>query len=263
MTELAGVVLAAGAGTRLRPLTHFRPKALCPVGDRPLAEHALERVRRHVGDVAVNVHHGRAQMVARFDGRVHVSVETPTVLGTAGAIGQLRGWLDGRAALVANADAWYGAGGGDLLAELVSGWDGERVRLLVVRDTDRGDFGPWRFAGVSLLPWQHARRLEAEPAGLYERCWRELHEAGALDLCPTQAAFTDCGTPSDYIAANLDTTGGDSVVGAGAVVHGKVVRSVVWPGALVRRGERLVDAIRVGTAVTVPAAPTRAGTTPR
>ena len=42
--SLAAVVLAAGAGTRLRPLTRLRPKALCPVGDRPLVDHALDRV---------------------------------------------------------------------------------------------------------------------------------------------------------------------------------------------------------------------------
>jgi ADP-glucose pyrophosphorylase len=41
------------------------------------------------------------------------------------------------------------------------------------------------------------------------------------------------------------------VVGEGAVVEGELVRSVVWPGGVVRRGERLVDAVRVGTEITV------------
>ena len=57
-TDLAGVVLAAGLGTRLRPLTLVRPKPLCPVGDRPLLDHALDRMAAVAGDVAVNVHHG-------------------------------------------------------------------------------------------------------------------------------------------------------------------------------------------------------------
>jgi NDP-sugar pyrophosphorylase family protein len=61
--SLAGVVLAAGAGTRLRPLTDLRPKALCPVGDRPLVDWAIEAVGDAVERVAVNVHHGRDQMV--------------------------------------------------------------------------------------------------------------------------------------------------------------------------------------------------------
>lgn len=247
MDAPAAVVLAAGSGTRLRPLTHFRPKALCPVGGRPLVDHAIDRVAPLVSGVAVNVTHGAAQMRAHLDGRVHLSVERPVALGTAGAIGQLRGWLDGRDALVANADAWQHDG----LDALVRGWDGRRPRLLVVHDPERGDFGPWRFAGTSLLPWAVARSLAAEPSGLYESCWRAARQRGELDLVAMDGPFTDCGTPADYLAANLEASGGASVVGAGAVVDGEVVRSVVWPGGRVRRGERLVDAIRVGSTVTV------------
>ena len=45
--SLAAVVLAAGAGTRLAPLTSVRPKALCPVGDRPLLDAALDTSERY------------------------------------------------------------------------------------------------------------------------------------------------------------------------------------------------------------------------
>src|SRR3546814_13342689 len=89
---LAGVVLAAGAGTRLRPLTLLRPKVLCPVGNVPLIDLALARLGS-VGSVAVNVHHGRAMLDAHLDPGVHRSYEE-SLLGTAGALGQLRGWLD-------------------------------------------------------------------------------------------------------------------------------------------------------------------------
>ena len=54
--DVAGVVLAAGAGTRLRPLTDERPKAMCPVGNVPLVDHALARVAPYAGSLAVNVH---------------------------------------------------------------------------------------------------------------------------------------------------------------------------------------------------------------
>ena len=47
--DLVGVVLAAGEGRRLRPLTDLRPKPLCPVGNRALLDLALERVRPVVG----------------------------------------------------------------------------------------------------------------------------------------------------------------------------------------------------------------------
>ncbi|OWY62614.1 hypothetical protein B7486_57495, partial [cyanobacterium TDX16] len=56
--DLAGLVLAAGAGQRLRPLTRLRPKPLCPVAHVPLVDLGLDRVAPHVGEVAVNVHHG-------------------------------------------------------------------------------------------------------------------------------------------------------------------------------------------------------------
>ncbi len=102
-----GVVLAAGAGTRLRPLTELRPKALCPVGNRPLVDWALDRVAPHVSRTAVNVHHHREQLLAHLSGReVHVSVEEPVALGTAGALGRLRDWVAGAAVLLTNADSW-------------------------------------------------------------------------------------------------------------------------------------------------------------
>src|SRR5687767_16032024 len=96
MDGVAGVVLAAGRGTRLRPLTGLRPKALCPVGNVPLVDLALERVRPAVTAVAVNLHHGRDALDAHLAGDVHRSVEEDEPLGTAGALGQLRGWIDGR-----------------------------------------------------------------------------------------------------------------------------------------------------------------------
>ena len=244
-------MLAAGAGTRLRPLSALRPKPLCPVGDRPLADHAIARVRRHARDVAVNVHAAREQMERHLASRVHLSFEEPVALGTAGAIGNLRGWIDGRGVLIANADAWCR----DDLDDLVAGWDAERVRLLVVRAAGRGDFGPWRYAGACLLPPAVAAGLPATPAGLYEVCWRLEEAAGRLDLCDTSATFIDCGTPADYWAANMDWSGGQNVVGAGARVEGSLRRCVVWPGASVAAGEHLVDAIRADGGVTVQAGP--------
>jgi MurNAc alpha-1-phosphate uridylyltransferase len=249
---MAGVVLAAGAGTRLRPLTELLPKALCPVGNRPLVEHALARVQPHVEATAVNIHAHTEMMREHLQGRVNLSIEEPDALGTAGALGQLRGWLDGRGVLVTNADAWLR----DDLGELVGGWDGERARLLVVRDAHRGDFGPWRYAGACLLPWRLVQDLPATPAGLYEACWRHEEARGALDLCPTDALFIDCGTPRDYLDANMDWSGGENVIGPGAVVEGRVRRSVVWPGGVVRADEDLFEVIRAGSDLTVAAAST-------
>lgn len=242
--RLVGVVLAAGAGTRLRPLTELRPKALCPVANRPLLDWALDRVVPHVSRTAVNVHHHRARMLAHLSGRgVHVSVEEPVALGTAGALGRLRDWVAGAAVLLTNADSWSPSEP-EPLARLLDGWDGERPRLLCRRDPARGDFGDLRYVGSALLPWWSIRDLPPTPAGLFEVSWGALHEQGRVELLVDDLVHIDCGTPADYLEANLSASGGESVIGEGAVVEGSLVRSVVWPGARVLPNERLVDSIR-------------------
>lgn len=273
--DLCAVVLAAGAGTRLRPLTTVTPKALCPVGNVPLLDRALDLAAGLSGltgpaEVAVNAHHHAEQIVAAIGARAHPSVERPEALGTAGAVGLLRDWVAGRDVLVINADAYLA---GPLPAGFVAGWSGTRPRLLVVpAGAKRRDFAEWRFAGVSLLPAVAATRLRAEPSGLYEVVWRDAWAAGELDLEPFSGVFVDCGTPADYLAANLDAappgaaglvspdariTGQaiESVVGAGANVAGRIRRCVVWPGAQVHPDEILTDAIRAADGVTVAAVP--------
>ena len=239
---VAAVVLAAGRGKRLRPLTDLRPKPLCPVANVALLDRNLAAAAEVATALAVNAHHLAEQVVAHVGARAHLSVQ-PESYGTAGAIGYLRPWLDGRDVLVLNGDA-YRPGS---LAPFVDGWDGERVRLLVVHDPDHGDFGEWRFAGASLHPWAAVRDIPAEPLGLYEAVWRHVEP----ELVPWEGPFVDCGTPRDYLAANMHASGGESVVGEGAVVEGELVRSVVWPGGVVRRDERLVDAVRAGEDITV------------
>jgi NDP-sugar pyrophosphorylase family protein len=242
---LAAVVLAAGRGKRLRPLTDLRPKPLCPVNNVALLDTNLAVAGEVTDAIAVNAAYLADQVAAHVAGRAYVSREGGEGLGTAGALGRLHDWLDRRDVLVLNGDAWRPGS----LRDFVDGWDGERVRLLVVRDEERGDFGPWRFAGASLHPGQAVRDLPATPAGLYEAVWRHAD----LDLVPWDGAFVDCGTVADYLAANMLASGGASVVGDGAVVDGELVRSVVWPGGVVRRGERLVDAVRTDTGLTVTA----------
>lgn len=239
-------MLAAGAGSRLAPLTRLRPKPLCPVGGRPLVDHALARVEPWAGAVAVNLHHGRDLLDAHLGAHLHRSVEEPVALGTAGALGALRPWLDGRPVLVTNADAWFPALPD--LAGFVAGWDGERVRLLCVDDPARGDFGSLRYCGVALLPWASVAPLAPEPSGLYEVSWREEAARGRLDLVVHRGPFVDCATVADYLGANLLASGGAPVVDPTArVAEGAVLtRSVVWDRSVVRATEVLVDAVRAG-----------------
>jgi MurNAc alpha-1-phosphate uridylyltransferase len=245
--QLAAVVLAAGRGQRLAPLTLVRPKALCPVGLTTGLDAALSRLAltglAGPSRVAVNAHHLADQIVRAVADRAHVSIEHPKLLGTAGAIGALRQWAAGRDLLVCNGDAYFR--GGDPLGVLLDGWSGERPRLLTVTDPARGDFGGRRFAGASLLPARIAEHLAPTPSALLDTAWRDV------ELVDFPGVFFDCGTPRDYLAANLDSNGGRSVVGPGAVLQGRLTRSVVWPGAIVGPAEHLVDAIRTDTGITV------------
>lgn len=228
----------------MHPLTRFAPKALCPVGNVPLVDHAIDRLSGVADRVAVNVHHQRERLEAHLGDRVHMSIEDHAGLGTAGALGVLRPWLDGDAALVTNADAWLGVPADVDLTEFFEGWDGIRVRLLCTEDATRGDFGSLRFCGVSLMPWAALRRLTATPSGLYEVCWRTEWDAGRLDLVRWDGAFIDCGTVVDYLGANMASSGGETVAAPGVTVEGSANRCVLWAGAEVPDGEVLSDAIR-------------------
>lgn len=246
--QLAAVVLAAGAGTRLRPLTRHRPKALCPVGGVALVDLAIDRVAGAVeggsGALAVNVHHQRAAMEAHLSGRAHLSFEEPQALGTAGALGQLRPWLDGRDAVVVNADAWCPG----TLAAFAAGWDRARIRLLLAGDVD---LTPTSSIAAALMPWSALTRLAPTPSGLYEVSWRPAQHAGELEAVRHDGPFVDCGTPAQYLAANLQASGGTSVVGDGAVVDGAIDRCVLWAGAVVAAGESLTCAVRTADGTTV------------
>ena len=124
---------------------------------------------------------------------------------------------------------------------------------MLVHGTDR--FGPRVGVVASLLPWSELVRLEPVPSGLYEVVWRRCSEAGELDVVRHDGPFVDCGTPAEYLAANLwaatprrgarrrpalrPSTGevvGPCVVGAGAQVDGRIAESVVWPGVRIERG---------------------------
>lgn len=250
--RLAAVVLAAGAGTRLRPLTDLLPKPLCPVNGVALVDDALRRVSSVLevspAEVAVNVNAHRERMHEHLEGRVHLSDEE-VALGTAGALGRLRDWVDGRAVLVVNGDTWSPAALGDL----VEGWDGERIRLLCQETGAPADFGSLRYVGAALMPWADVAPLAAEPTGLYEVCWRDAHEAGRVELLVTDAPVVDCGTPADYLKANLVASGGRTVVGEGSVVLGRAEECVLWPGVTVGRDEALRRVIRARNDVTVEA----------
>jgi NDP-sugar pyrophosphorylase family protein len=101
-------VLAAGLGTRLRPLTDHRPKPLVPVCGVPMLSYSLALCARHgLTDVVVNAHHLASQFDAwagEHEGcEVTISAELPDILGTGGGLAHVKDALADRFAVV-NAD---------------------------------------------------------------------------------------------------------------------------------------------------------------
>ncbi|GGL88010.1 NTP transferase domain-containing protein [Nakamurella endophytica] len=253
--DLAGVVLAAGRGSRMRPLTDRVPKPLLTVGDRSLLELALARVAALTPSLAVNAHHlaGQIDEAARaLHPGVHVSHEREALLGTAGALHRLRDWIGGRPVVVANSDMWLAR---PVPNALLEGWDGRRVRLLTEDVGRPADFGTHRYMGVCLLPGPVAAALTGEPSGLYAAVWRDAAAAGELDLVPAAGGGFDCGTAAEFVTANLQATGRRAVVAPDAEVEGTVDLAVVLAGGRVTAGEHLVAAVRDRWGQTLPADP--------
>ena len=272
---VCGIVLAAGEGQRLRPLTVTLPKALCPVGNVALLDRALARLAglglTGPAGVAVNAAYLADRLVTHVGDRAHVSLEPDGPLGTSGGVGRLKDWVDGRGALVGNADGYLADPARDPgkdVAALLDGWTGETVRMLTrpVPPGDTGGFSGRRFAGYSLLPWRYVRGLPAEHGDLVRTVWRPAEAAGELELIAYDGVYIDTGTPADYLAANLHAAGGrslvdptaeitgsvtKSVIGPHARVRGAISRCVVWPAAEVAAGESLTGAIRAPGGLTV------------
>jgi mannose-1-phosphate guanylyltransferase/MurNAc alpha-1-phosphate uridylyltransferase len=253
--EVGAVLLAAGEGVRLRPLTETLPKALCPVGNVPLLDRGLARFAglglSGPEAVAVNAAYLSEQIVRHVGDRAHLSREPEGPLGTSGGVARLREWIDGRGALVGNADGYLADPArepGKDIAALLDGWRGDSVRMLTkpVPPGDTGGFSGRRFAGLSLIPWRYLLRLTPVKDDLVRTVWRPAEAAGDLELVAYDGVYIDTGTPADYLAANRNAAGGrnliapgaeimapvvESVVGAGARVAAAITRCVVWPGA--------------------------------
>ena len=99
-SNMKAMILAAGEGTRLRPLTLKAPKVMLPIAGKPILEYTLDLLQFHgITDAAINLHYLPNVVIdwlgdgSRFGIRVTYSVENP-ILGTAGALTRLRGFFD-------------------------------------------------------------------------------------------------------------------------------------------------------------------------
>lgn len=110
---MKGIVLAAGYGTRLRPLSLKLPKPMFPVVNRPLIDFALQRLSNlQIEDVAVNLHYlpepirEHLAIGSRFGQHITFS-EEPQILGTGGGIKAVREWVSNETFCVTNGDTIF------------------------------------------------------------------------------------------------------------------------------------------------------------
>lgn len=147
------MVLAAGLGTRMRPLTDTIPKALVPVAGKPLIDHVLDRLRdAGIERAVVNIHHFADQMEAHLAGRrdleVLISDERAALLDSGGGIRHALDKLGHDPILLANIDSLWLERGRPTLETLIAGWDPQRMDLLLLlvpRGQGLGFEGPQGF----------------------------------------------------------------------------------------------------------------------
>ncbi|MFA6618839.1 MAG: nucleotidyltransferase family protein [Candidatus Neomarinimicrobiota bacterium] len=133
------LILAAGLGTRLQPLTNDRPKALVKLKGKTFLEHALDKVSAEgCNDIVVNVHHFADQVEVLLnkkypDHKINISDERQEILGTGGAIKHAQQFLGDEPFLVYNVDVISDI---DLKLMLQEFKDSQADVLMAVRDRE-------------------------------------------------------------------------------------------------------------------------------
>ena len=288
---MRALILAAGLGTRLRPLTYLRAKAAIPVNGEPL----LRRIVRHLAarglsDLVINLHH-RPATITRLMGdgsdlavRLRYSWEQP-VLGSAGgprhALPLLVDDDDPRARfLLVNGDTLTDADLEGLMRAHDEAGDAAVTMALIPNPE------PMKYGGVSVdgnrvtgftragaqtrsyhfvgLQVAEARVFASLPDGqpaesvndVYKRLLAE--DPRAICAYVSDANFQDIGTPSDYLRTSLDLASveGDRLHGARLQLDSSaiVTRSAVWDDVTIGAGARLDNSIVCDGAIVPPGA---------
>lgn len=237
---MKAMLLAAGRGTRFRPVTEEIPKPLFPFLNVPLALGHLSRLgAAGVSDVGVNLHHLGAVVenaLSRLPAdlpRVRFFRE-PEILGTAGALRNAGEWLADGNFLVVNSDSAIEPDFAGLLARHRE--SGRAVTLLVTENeaptrftplASRGDrivsFGeksswPLAYTGVSVFSPRTLPRIPAGERSLVADLWQPLLDSGEeIGWVLHDGAFSDLGAPRDFLRATRQalTRGGPFAAGSG------------------------------------------------
>lgn len=217
------MVLAAGLGTRMRPLTDSRPKPLVMLAGRSLIDRVLDRLEQAgIERAVVNVHHFADQLEAHLAERsrphVVVSDERAQLLETGGGVVKALPHLGQDPFLIVNSDAAWIEGPGSNIERLAAAWRNDRMdALLLLAPTGdmtgydgAGDFSmdgegrlarrrerelaPFVFTGVSIA---HPRLFHGAPAGPHSLNipWNGAMARGRLFGVRAEGVWMHVGTP--------------------------------------------------------------------
>jgi len=224
------MVLAAGLGKRMRPLTATRPKPMVEVAGKPLIDYALDRLAAAgVAKAVVNVHYLpdviEAHLANRKDVEIVVSDERARLLDTGGGIAKALPLIDVDPFLVVNSDNLWIDGPVDTLKLLANFWDDARMDALLLLvpfvraccHQGQGDFhmdaigrirrrkphnvAPFVYTGIQIVS---KRLFEGElPEGPYSMnlLWDRAIEAGRAFGAVHQGLWFDVGRPTSITEA--------------------------------------------------------------
>jgi len=219
------MVMAAGLGKRMRPLTATRPKPLIEVAGKPLIDHAFDRLRSAgVKRAVVNVHYLADALEAHVTHRVKdvevvVSDERKQLMETGGGLVQARALLGDAPFLCVNSDNLWVDGPIDAIRQLAAAWDDEKMDALLLLvplarahcHRGQGDFhldafgkitrrrapgrlAPFVYTGVQILS---PRIIRDWPEGPFSTnlFWERAIEAGRAYGVVHQGLWFDVGSP--------------------------------------------------------------------
>ena len=184
------MILAAGLGTRMRPLTDARPKALVPLGGRPLIEHALARLHdAGVERVVVNAHHHAEQLIAYLSGRdrieTHVSDEREELLDTGGGIAKALPLLGEARFYAVNGDVVWLDGVANTLLRLARRWDESAMDALLLLQLGPGALGYSGLGDFTMEADGLLRRRREREVAPYVHCGIQLLHPRLFRACPS------------------------------------------------------------------------------
>ena len=210
MSVRKAVVLAAGLGTRLRPLTCSVPKPLLPVWGVPMLARIVDMLRaRGVDDIVVNCHYLHEQVEAWCRENGCMASYEPEILGTGGVLNPLREWIGDEPFYLVN---------GDIVVENVPDLASHVSRFMSSSE----------MLGMALVTEEGPRTIEVEPESGYVTNWKS-EDAGF------PGTYTYCGLAllKPEILKYVEPSGFSTVISAyaKAMMDGKFVKAI-WPKEL-------------------------------